>query len=235
MRQKALFHTILATDVAKSGSRNDNLLLRMRADLRRILGDTLSEQGIDLASRTVLDDGDGFRVLLPAGIPPHALLDPFLSGLGIELRQHREASSTTNRLRLRVGLHIGLLHAEQGGSYTGQPLVDLARLLDAPAGRALLDDNPGADLVVLLTDVFYQEVVAGGMSLDPAWFGRIPVQVKETDRLAWAYLPGIPPVAPASPAAKPSPPAPPGGGESTTNVVGLQNNIGMIIGRDRHG
>jgi hypothetical protein len=236
--QNPLFHTILATDVAKSGSRNDNLLLHMRADLRRILAETLGDQGIDIAALTVLDDGDGFRLLLPASVSSHALLDPFLGRLAIQLRRHREAANEANRLRLRVALHLGPLYLEHPGSYTGRPLTDCARLLDAPAGRALLDENPGADLVVLLTDVFYEVVVAGGMSLDPAWFRRIPIRVKETDRPGWAYVPGVAPPAPASPPAAPPPAAPPPAAPtpgSSVTIVGTENTIGTIIGGNRYG
>ena len=35
-----VFHTVLAVDVARSGPRNDDLLVRMREDLRRIVRDT---------------------------------------------------------------------------------------------------------------------------------------------------------------------------------------------------
>ena len=232
MPRDPLFHTILATDVEKSGGRNDNLLVRMREDLRKMLADTLSRQHIDIAQLTVVDDGDGFRLLVPAGIPSHAMLDPFLSRLGIELRAHREAASTANRLRLRVALHLGLLYPEAAGSYTGTPLKDCARLLDAPAGRELLADNPTADMVVLLTEAFHRAVVAGGTSLNPDAFRRIPVQVKETDEYGWAYVPGatLPPEAPRA-SEKP----PPSGGGSSINIHGHTNNIGTVIGGNQYG
>lgn len=203
MRFDPLPYTIIATDVAKSSSRTGDLLLRMRRDLRGMLADTLGRQGIDLSTVPVLDDGDGFRVLLPASVAPQAAVEPFVSRLGIELRDHRNAANEANRIRLRVALHHGLLHREPEGGLTGVPLKDCARLLDAPAGRELLAGDPDADLVLLVTERFFEEVVRGGGSLDPAAFRRIPVQVKETDGYAWAYLPagrdGSPPPPPPSP------------------------------------
>lgn len=41
MKPDPVHHTIIATDVAKSGSRTDPLIIRMRADLRQILEETL--------------------------------------------------------------------------------------------------------------------------------------------------------------------------------------------------
>jgi hypothetical protein len=209
----------------------------MRADLREMLADTLSRQNIDETAPTTLDDGDGFRLLLPSTIPPHSLLDPFLSRLGIELRAHRAASNEANRLRLRVALHSGLLFREPSGSYAGTALKDCARLLDAQAGRDLLTENPGADMVVLLTDFFHQEVVAGGRSLDPGWFQRIQIKVKETNRYGWAYVPGVPPPPgegkPSLDKPQPQPPSP-SSSSVTVNVKG-DSAINTIVGGNQYG
>jgi hypothetical protein len=239
VRADPLFHTILSTDVAKSSGRNDNLLFRMRADLRNILDDTLRRQRFDVEDVTWLDDGDGFRLIAPAGIAPHALVGPFVDQLGVELRAHREAAASANRLRLRVALHSGLLFREPSGSFFGTPLKDCARLLDADAGRRLLDDHPQADLVLLLTDVFYRDVVLSGTTRDPATFQRIEIKVKETDAYGWAYVPSVTPPPPPG-ATPPPPPPPPPPSRSSSVVVNLPGNsgaahFGTIVGGDSYG
>jgi hypothetical protein len=234
-----LHHTIIATDVEKSSSRTDALLVRMRRDLREILGAVLGRQGLDPRRLTSIDDGDGFRYLLPASVPPHAALDPFVQRLGIELRMHREAASAANRLRLRLAVHSGLLFAEDGGTYTGTPLRDTARLLDAEAGRELLRGHPAADLVVLVSDSYFHEVVESGTSLDPAAFQRIRVRVKETDRDAWAYLPGViapPEPAPAARSAPNAPAGPPPARSSQVSILGNEHVFNApITGGDSYG
>jgi len=232
LRLDPLQHTIIATDVERSSSRSDALLVQMRRDLWEILGDTLARQDIDIAGLTRIDDGDGFRLLLPARISPHAALDPFIGRLGIELRLHRTRSSEANRLRLRVAIHAGLLHSEPGGTYTGTPLKDCARLLDAQAGRDLLQESPRSDLVLLVSESFYNEVVRNDVSLDPAAFRRIPVQVKETDAYAWAYLPeGAQPATPPPPA----PGRPPESGGRGVTIIGNGHTFGNVFGGDRNG
>src|SRR5687768_17206527 len=129
MRLDPLYYTIVATDVERSSRFNDVSLLRMRRDLRELLADSLARQGIDMASLPVIDDGDGFRILLPAEYSPHVALDPFVGRLSIEMREHRSASSESNRLRLRIAVHSGLLHREAGGAFAGTPLKDCARML----------------------------------------------------------------------------------------------------------
>ncbi|WP_306214137.1 hypothetical protein [Actinoplanes sp. RD1] len=233
MRSPALPYTIVATDVEKSSRRDDDLLLRMRADLRAMLGQALADQGVEIDAVPVLDDGDGFRLLLPADIAPRAALDPFLGRLGVELRNHRRASSELNRLRLRVAVHHGLLTREQGGSFSGTPMQVCARLLDSQAGRDLLAGAPAADFVLLVTDHFFGMVVRGGATLAPEEFRRIRVEVKETDAPAWAYLP--PGGAPAPPAAGPPPTAraaaePPAGSSIGVWLSGDGHTIGDIYG-----
>jgi len=235
VRLEPRHHTIIATDVAKSSSRTDALMGRMRRDLREILSETLERQGLDPARLTRIDDGDGYRYLIPADVaPPHAALDPFIGRLGIELRMHREAASEANRLRLRVAVHSGLLYAEPDGAYTGVPLKDCARLLDADAGRELLTAYPGADLVLLVTDPFYRDVVGSGTTLDPAVFRPIRVSVKETDRTGWAYLPHVVPAAAAE--EEPMSPAPAAEARSSVSIKGDRNTFhGPIVGGDYGG
>jgi hypothetical protein len=236
-------HTIIATDVAKSGGRSDALLIRMRRDLREILSNALEAQGLEPARLTHIDDGDGFRYLIPADVaPPHAALDPFIGRLGIELRMHREAANEANRLRLRIAVHSGLLYPEAEGTYTGVPLKDCARLLNADAGRELLDEHPGADLVLLLTDSFYSDVVGSGTTLDPKAFRPIRIRVKETDRTGWAYLPNVVPDPAGSPApgaarpAAPSSPVPEAEARSGVWIAGDRHTFhGPIVGGDYRG
>ena len=189
-------HTIIATDVAKSGSRNDVLIVRMRADLRRMLKDVLAQQAVDMDAQAVADLGDGYRLLLPASISPGSALNPFVANLANALRLHREASSEAHRIRLRVVVHSGLLHPEADGSWAGTPLKEAARLLEAPVGRLFLDAFPSADMVLLVSQTIYDTVVRHGYTLDPQLFERVEVEVKETRESAWVHVPGSGPAPP---------------------------------------
>jgi len=240
VRLEPQHHTIIATDVAKSSGRNDALLMRMRRDLREILAETLRRQGLDPDRLTRIDDGDGYRYLIPSAVaPPQAALDPFVARLGIELRMHREAANEASRLRLRVAVHGGLLYAEPDGAYGGVALKDCARLLDADAGRDLLAAHPQAELVLLLTDVFYREVVGSGTTLDPGAFHKIKIKVKETDRTGWAYLPGaVPSAAPEPPPLSPAPPTSPAPAAVPHSGVWVSGDRpifhGPVVGGDHH-
>ena len=224
MRLEPLHHTIVATAAAASGSA---VLARMRRDLRALLEDTLTRLGLEPAELTPIGDGCRFRVLLPASVPPRAALVPFVDRLGTRLRMRRRAGGEVHRLRLRVAVHRGSLVAEPGGTYAGTPLTDVARLLDADAGRDLLDGHPAADLVLLVSKVFYDDVVRGGTDPDPALFQRVPVRTEGADGYGWAYVPGIVPQAPPPPGAA---------GRREARTTGGDVFHGPVVGGDyRHG
>src|SRR5262249_1144747 len=152
--------------------------LRMRADLRAVIAGTLSRQPHDMSPVDRDDLGDGLRLIVPATIPPGTLLDPFVPNLASALREHRKAVADVARLRLRVAIHMGLLHRDRG--WAGQPLVHCARLLDAGPVRRILESVPQADLVMVVSQVIYDAVVRHGYGLDPATYRQITINEKET-------------------------------------------------------
>ncbi|MFY1631915.1 macro domain-containing protein [Solwaraspora sp. WMMB335] len=208
--------TIVAFDVEQSGGRDDQLILRMRADLREVVAEALRRQSLDLRAVDVADLGDGLRLVVPAQVPPSVLLDPFIGNLAAVLRGHRKAAAVSARLRLRVAVHMGLLHRD-GGGWAGAALVHSARLLDSSVLRRHLEAAHRADLAVILSCDVFDQVVRPGYGLDPDACGQVLVTEKETNTPAWIHVPGYPhpatvPVAeepvPTVPSAEPSPVVP---------------------------
>ncbi len=193
MRLEPVHHTIVAMDVAGSGGRDDVLQLRMRADLREIVSDTLALQSLDLAALDHSDLGDGIRLII-AEVSPAVLLNPFAPNLATALRQHRKAASDAARLRLRVAITTGLLHRDAAG-WAGAPLVECARMLDAALVRQVLAADDRVDLVLVVSRAVYDGVVRHGYGLDPDSFHPADIAEKETRATVWIHVPGyrVPP------------------------------------------
>jgi tetratricopeptide (TPR) repeat protein len=184
-----LYRGIIAMDVVGSGRRDDQLLLKMRDDLREIIRTTLSMQGIDLDSIEVQDLGDGLRLVLPSVVSPKVLLIPLIVNLDTNLRLHRKAASELARIRLRVAVHHGLVH-DDGGVAAGGALRHVARLLDAASVRQVIAALPEANLVLVMSDEFYASLVADGGTLDPTACQSTDISEKETKCHAWLHVPG---------------------------------------------
>jgi hypothetical protein len=193
MRLEPVHHTVVAMDVVGSGHRDDLLQLRMRADLREVVAETLTAQSLDLDMLPHTDLGDGIRLMI-AGVSPAALLDPFVPNLARALRRHRKAVSDAARLRLRVAITIGLLHRD-GEGWAGVCLVECARMLDAGPVRQVLAADGRADLVLVVSRAVYADVVRHGYGLDPDTFHRVEIAEKETRTTVWIHVPGyrVPP------------------------------------------
>ncbi|GIJ48314.1 hypothetical protein Val02_52000 [Virgisporangium aliadipatigenens] len=191
MRYEPVHYTIVAMDVAKSGGRDDQLQIRMRADLRAVVAETLAHQGLDTAGIAHDDLGDGVRLIVPARVTPALLLDPFVPRLVARLREHRKTAADAARLRLRMAVHMGLLHRD-GDGWAGRPLVHCARLLDAGPLRRVLTASERPDLAVIVSDDVYEKVVLHGYGLDPDAYTRVEVAEKETTAAAWVHVPGFP-------------------------------------------
>lgn len=191
MRYEPVHYSIVAMDVAGSGSRDDQLQLQLRADLRRIVADTLASQSLDLRDLHRTDLGDGVRLIVPPAISPRYVLDPFVPHLAEALRMHRKTSASTARLRLRMAIHMGLLHHDEEG-WVGQPLVHCARFLDAAPARRVLAAEEAADLVVIVSQALYEAVIQHGYGLDRATCRRVKIRQKETTATAWIHVPGWP-------------------------------------------
>ncbi len=180
-------HTVVMVDVASTGHLIDQHQLRMRADLRAVLATALAQQGLQWTDLHRDDLGDGIRLIIPASVSPSELLDPFVPTLADVLREHRRMVAEDARLRLRVAVHMGLVHHD-GHGWAGRTLVHTARLLDATQVRRALSAS-GGDLVLVVSQTMWDGVVAQGYGLDPAGYRRITISEKETTAPAWIHLP----------------------------------------------
>jgi hypothetical protein len=238
MQHRPLHHTIVAVDVVGSGGRDDVLQLRLRADLRAMADDALAQQELDGAVAEQTDLGDGIRLIMPAGVSPAELLYPFVPNLAHSLRQHRRTTSAAARIKLRVAVHMGLLHRDASG-WAGAPLVECARMLDAAPVRRILAAAERADMVLVVSRAVYDAVVRHGYGVDPATFREVGIAEKETTTTVWVHVPGypVPPGLDAqSDPAKPSSSrtAADGAGRVVMNAIAGENGRVYQAGRDQY-
>jgi hypothetical protein len=192
MAQEPVYRGILATDIehfARAGW-TDPVRARLRARLHRLLDLALDAAAIPPSRASRSDTGDGALLLVGAEVPTTRLLHPAVGVLADRLAMDNRAAPGAERLRLRLVVHTGDVIEDPYG-HTGEALNHAARLLNAQAGRAVLDAVPDADLVLVVSEQVFQGVVKHAyQGIDPAAYQPVWVTEKETSARAWIHLPG---------------------------------------------
>jgi hypothetical protein len=184
-RTNANVYSIVLTDVVGSAARDSQGLRRMRDDLYGIVAEVTAANGFDLEALPFDDLGDGLRLIIPLDLMPATkIVDAFVSGLAVGLREHRRQASELARIRMRVCFDIGVVE-EHRRSWTGKPLVRAARLIEAKQLREILDAEPQIDLASIASSAMYEVIRHRIGQISPERFQEVRVRVKEFDDHAW--------------------------------------------------
>jgi hypothetical protein len=182
---------VVAYDVEHYSGRGTRREYVTQQRLSDILEFAFRESGVPVGGAEVQEQGDGGLALLPTGgavDEPRlivSLINALVQGL-IELNEDLVADA---RIRLRVGLHEGVVHRAAHG-YVGPAVIEACRLRDADPVRSALAGSD-APLVVVVADSLYRDVLSQGYhGLPAATFDPVEVQVKSYSGKAWTYLPG---------------------------------------------
>lgn len=138
------------------------------------------------------DRGDGQLRILPAGTDEGRAVPTLLSAMQEALFQVNRLPGPGGRMRLRLAMAQGLVTVADTG-FVGQSVKTACSLVDSDASRTVLAGAPDSDLVVVVPDDLYQDVLAqeyGGPRA--ADFRRMTVEVPSSESfsaVAWVYTP----------------------------------------------
>ncbi|MGK3206593.1 hypothetical protein [Amycolatopsis sp. MEPSY49] len=223
----ALPHTIVTADTVNSGGGDRRRQEILDKALRAVLSEAV-EAG-SFATGLVLDrpDGDSATLVFAPDVPKARIVADFAQReLALALALVNDAAAPRYRLRLRVAIGHGeiVLHPPH---VSGNAVLEAARLRDAPALRAAMDDHPGADLGLIVTDAVFRDVVERGeRGLDAGGFREVPVRVKNFTGTGWIHVPA------GRAAAAPEPPG--GPGAEVVYHVGTLNARDSVFGVVKH-
>ncbi|GAA5000119.1 hypothetical protein [Kitasatospora paranensis] len=140
---------------------------------------------LDRSRWTRQPQGDCEFSLVPPDQPEPRIVDDFVRELDAALDRHNHSRLPEFRLRLRVAAHFGVAYPSDTG-FAGQAAVVTARLLNSAELKAALADTPEADVVLMLSDRVYTDVVANRhVSTRPSEFGRVEMALADYTGPAW--------------------------------------------------
>lgn len=197
---EARYELVISVDARRSGAYDDVDKPRMRARIYRVLEAAFTHAKVARDAVHMEDRGDGVLLSVAGRIAVTRLLGLWMVEVHESLRDENRALRVP--LGLRVGMHVGPVRHD-GRGISGRA-VDLAcRLADSSVARQLLDAER-ADLVLVVSESLYEDVVSsGGKFIEPARYSSARPELKEGAVTAWFHLPGRP--APAVPLGDPPP------------------------------
>ncbi|WP_327326602.1 hypothetical protein OG735_32015 [Streptomyces sp. NBC_01210] len=186
----AVHRLVIFGDACGSGKLGLEAKKRMRSAMYEAFTEAHASVGIEPGRVHQEDRGDGILVALRPEVPPTLMVGRWVDTLYESLRELNNGSARP--LRLRVGMNAGLV-LDDGKGLVGRA-VDLAcRLCDSPTAKQIMTTADKADLLIVVSDWLYVNVVAeGGRYVEPGHYRQAPVQYKETDETAWFHIPRWP-------------------------------------------
>lgn len=188
---------------SQRGTRREYATQRRLVD---VLEFAFAKAGLAPGQYELQEQGDGGLALLPTGgsVDEPRLIVGLLRGLQNALAELNDDLVDEAKVRLRVGLHEGVVHPAAHG-YVGPAVIEVCRLRDADPVRDALAAST-APMVAVVADGLYRDVLSQGYhGLPGAAFSPVHVQVKSYQGRAWIYLPGEVRSRGADPAQTPAP------------------------------
>ncbi|GAB2606767.1 hypothetical protein Aab01nite_01950 [Paractinoplanes abujensis] len=130
---------------------------------RRVAGmaeRVLAGLGLTLRDTDRQPGGDGLMVVLPPGVEDEIALPKLLHGWRAQVVADN-ADHPGDRIRMRLSVGSGRFTQAALG-FSGSTIIGIGRLLDSSAIRAAVLDHPDADLVAIVSDRIFQDVVGEG-------------------------------------------------------------------------
>lgn len=192
---EAVNRLVVCADTCGSGQMNMAAKRQTRAGMYEAFAKAFASVGVNPGEVHQEDRGDGILAALAPGVPSSLMVGGWLGTLYESLREHNTVSAT--RLRMRVAMHMGPV-ADDGKGLVGKAVDVTCRLCDSDAAKGTIARANGCDLLHVVSDWLYVNVVAeGGRYIEPDHYRRLRVGNKETDELAWFRVPGLsePPIA----------------------------------------
>lgn len=193
----AVHRTVLVVDVEHFGAHNrtNPHRIAVRDSLYHALENSLARINIRFADCHHEVVGDAVLVLIPADVAKSVLIERLPLTLATTLREHNDTHEEGEWIRVRMVIHAGEIHYDTYG-VVGVAVNYAHRLINSATLKDALAASSGT-LALITSDWFFSEVVRHSPGSDPAAYRRIRVTEKETDTVAWIYLPDDPSSPPA--------------------------------------
>ena len=147
----------------------------------------LDRLGVSWPDTDHQEAGDEVKLALPSDCELHRVLPLLLNGWRAVVVDDN-ARHPGDRIRLRLAIAAGPLRRSALG-LVGKQIIEAGRLLNSSILRDAANEHPDVDLVALISDRVYDDVVGSGYpGLDPRHFAKRAVENKTYQGTAWLWF-----------------------------------------------
>ncbi|WP_156184888.1 hypothetical protein [Allosalinactinospora lopnorensis] len=181
----------IAVDAESYSSRNQHGQLQLQRDLLAILHQACENGDLNRLEWDRQQQGDGELAILPPGTVEDRTISDFVGELDKALYHHNKMLNHEYRVRLRVAVHQGNIRIGDNG-FVGKAVVAVCRMRDNDQVRRVLAGHPKSDLVLVVSESIYSDVIEEGTHALYRWrFDPIVIDepAKDFRANAWIYVP----------------------------------------------
>ena len=183
--------SIMAVDLEGSTTRTNPVKGELRRVIYHLLARSLEEAAITgNRLEPLIDRGDGVLALIRPhdDVPKTVLLGQLVPLLTTLLAEHNaQAARPTLRIRLRVVVHAGEVHADSRGFY-GEAIDVAIRLLDSPRVKETLKQAAGP-VVLVVSEEIHSTIVCQGYVPADSYLPLVRVRVANRWHRGWVHIP----------------------------------------------
>lgn len=136
--------------------------------------------------------GDGELAILPVDTSEPTIVAYLAPTLDRLLRESNRHLMPEARVRMRIALHVGLVHLDGATGFPGSAVVTVCRLVNAPPLKRALELYPAAAVVQIVSEPLYEDIVRNRYEgLRPDRYTRVPVELPDKGfrSTAWITVP----------------------------------------------
>src|ERR1700689_4792605 len=182
---------IMAVDLEGSTTRTNPVKGELRRVIYQLLTRSLEEAAITgNGLAPPIGRGAGVLALIRPhdDVPKTVLLGQLVPLLTTLLAEHNaQAARPTLRIRLRVVVHAGEVHADSRGFY-GEAIDVAIRLLDSPRVKETLK-QAAAPLVLVVSEEIHSSIICQGYVPADSYLPLVRVRVANRWHRGWVHIP----------------------------------------------
>ena len=182
---------LVSVDMERYSRQDNELQFRSQQIFQQAMADAVLDLGLDRTGWMTQHGGDGELAVLPPGTPEPKVVGELVFAVDKRLAAANLDRADGARVRLRMAMHEGLVHLDGAAGFPGAAVVTVSRLVDAPPVKAALRAYRSANVVLIVSNPIYQDVVLAYRRPRPDRFLKVEASIAEKGfaQQAWIFIP----------------------------------------------